>query len=257
MSQNPTEPNPSLESTENLTEMTIWSHFSALKQFVLWAFSSTFLGAIFSLIFIDHIWSFLMWPFPSQSKAVLMNITPQDAIFINLRLAMLGGVILASPIIIWRFYRFLAPGLFLKEKSLILPLMFWSVFFLLGGCSFAFGIVVPLSLNFLQSYGHVGISQSWTQQSYLDFVIRVTGAFGIMFEIPVFCWVLAKMGLLSSAFMKEQFRMAIVVIFILAAVLTPPDIASQLMLALPMIILYAMSILIVKRVEKARAICLD
>ena len=162
----------------------------------------------------------------------------------DFKVAILAGIFIASPVIFYQAYKFIAPALFKEERKMVWPIVSMSVFFFIGGASFAFFIVLPASFQFLHSYSEGITQQQWTQSNYFGFTMRMILAFAIMFQLPVMTWVLAKLKLITASFLISQARIAIVLIFVLAAVLTPPEVVSQLMLALPLILLYGFSILI-------------
>jgi sec-independent protein translocase protein TatC len=194
-----------------------------------------------------------MRPLPTDKDLSLINVAPMEALMIDLKVALFAGIIIGFPVIAWQAYLFLAPGLYKKEKAVVWPVVISSTFFFLLGTGFCYEIVLPLSFDFLSSYSNGIAEQTWTQANFVAFVMRLILAFGFMFQLPVVCYFLARLGLLTSDFLKSQFRIAIVFIFITAALLTPPDIISQCLLALPLLILYGISILVVRRVEKKAA----
>jgi sec-independent protein translocase protein TatC len=188
------------------------------------------------------IWNFLLGPLPKGGSVQIINVSPTESLLIDFKVALIAGIIIASPWIFLQIYSFIAPGLLKKEKSLILPLVFFSVLFLVIGATFSFYIVIPTGLFFLESYGSGTAQQQWTQVNYGNFIVQLILAFGIMFQLPVVSWFFARLNLISAKFLWSQFRFAVLIIFIISAMLTPPEVISMVLLALPLILLYLFSI---------------
>jgi len=166
--------------------------------------------------------------------------------------SLIGGFILAFPYVAWEIWRFVKPALYIKEKKNITGLViFVSLLFFLG-VSFAYFIIVPLTVNFLLTYDVMGTSVKNTPflSSYFSTVLNLVLGTGVIFQLPIFIYFLAKVGLVSPKFLKRYRKHSIVVIMILAAIITPPDVVSQILVAIPLIILYEISIVIAKRVYK-------
>lgn len=170
-----------------------------------------------------------------------------------LKVSMITGVLAAVPVIFYQLWAFVSPGLYAQEKSAIIPMVAVSTLLFLTGVSFCWWIVLPMSLNFLIGFSGDLFEPIITVGSYISFAGTLLIAFGFSFEMPVVAYFLGKIGILSSAFMVKGRRYAIVIILIVAAILTPADIFSQVMLAGPLYVLYEISILLVKSIEKKRA----
>jgi sec-independent protein translocase protein TatC len=234
---------------EKLQEMSFLEHFSALRRCILFCVLSIIATTIGSLSQVKLIWGWLLIPMPAQQELSLINIAPTEALLIDFKVALLAGIFLASPLLFWFFYNFLSPALFKKERMLFLPIVLFSVLFFLAGAGFSFGVVLPLSFEFLNKYAQGVASQNWTQSNYLNFTMRMILAFAIMFQLPVITFLLAKLKLITATFLIQQARIAILVIFIVAALLTPPEIISQMLLAIPLLLLYGLSIGVAKLVN--------
>ncbi|MBT3341711.1 MAG: apolipoprotein N-acyltransferase [Gemmatimonadetes bacterium] len=161
---------------------------------------------------------------------------------VSLQVALLGGLILASPIVFYQLWRFIAPGLLSRERRLILPIISLSVFCFLLGAAMAHKIVLPLGLRFFLSLEPTDMTSQWAVDEYIGFVLRLLLGFGIVFEMPVVSLFLSRLGLLTPDYLRRIRRYAVVGIFLLAAVFTPPDPISQLLMALPLLVLYEISI---------------
>ena len=226
---------------KELPEMSLWDHFADLRKALVWSLLAVLLCAGACLTQVKLLWKLLLFPLP-EGDLKIINVAPMEALIIDFKISLLFGVFIASPVIFWNAYRFMAPALFEREKKAIFPMVTMSTIFFFAGAAFAFYTVLPLSFSFFQSYSEGVATQTWTQNNYSNFLIRMVMAFSVMFQLPVVSYVLAKFKLITAKFLWQQFRFAIVIIFIIAAVLTPPDVISQSLLALPLLILYVFSI---------------
>ena len=170
----------------------------------------------------------------------------QETFFTAMKVAFFGGFIISLPVIFWQLWLFLAPGLYDHEKKLVVPFVFFATLMFLLGASFAYYIVVPIGFDFLIAFGNSVVSVLPSIGKYVGFFTKLLIGFGIAFELPVITFFLAKIGLVNDQMLKDFFRYAVVLIFIVAAVLTPPDVISQVLMAAPLLILYGVSIYIAK-----------
>ncbi len=176
---------------------------------------------------------------------VYVYIAPQELLMVYLSIALTGGLVLAFPLIAYHIYAFCSPGLTRREKSFMLGTLFFGTLCFCGGVLFAYGLMLPFMLRFLiQFSAQVSVSASISIQQYVSFLLTVFVVFGAVFELPVISVLLTVLGVLKAAWMVKGRRVMIVVIFLLAAVITPPDVVSQVMVAVPMIGLYELSILL-------------
>lgn len=198
--------------------------------------------------FYEPILNWMMVPveaaLPQNSQMVAVEI--QETFFTALKVAFFAGFIASLPVIFWQLWLFLAPGLYEHEKKLVIPFVFFGTLMFLVGASFAYYIVVPLGFDFLIAFGSTVVTVLPSIGKYVDFFTKLLFGFGIAFELPVVTFFLAKIGLVDDRMLKDFFRYAIVIIFIVAAILTPPDVLSQLLMAAPLILLYGISIYIAK-----------
>jgi sec-independent protein translocase protein TatC len=167
-----------------------------------------------------------------------------EAFFIEIKVALAAGLLFSCPFVFYQIWRFVAPGLSGDEKRLVLPFVSCATLFFLGGAYFCYRIVLPVAFQyFIEQYGTMGVTPAIRIGEYFTFFFRMVLAFGATFELPVFTFFLVRLGIWDYRFMLRSFRYAIVVIFIIAAMLTPtPDIINQSLLALPMLALYVLSI---------------
>ena len=176
----------------------------------------------------------------------LQALKPMTYFYISLQIAFIGGLILALPAVFYQVWRFIAPGLLSREKRLMIPIISFSVFCFSIGALIAYWIVLPLGLRFFLALEPPDMTSQWAVDEYIGFVLRLIMGFGIVFEMPVMTLFLAKIGLLTADRMRSIRRYAVVGIFILGAIFTPPDPISQILMALPLLVLYEISIWICK-----------
>lgn len=168
---------------------------------------------------------------------------PAETVMLSIKIAVAGALMLASPFVFQQAWSFVSPALYKKEKVLVLPTALASTFCFLGGVAFSC-YLLPFMLKFLTEFAAGAIDPFFRIDEYLSFLIKISLAFGFAFQLPVIVFVLSKIGLIDHKFLLRYFRYAIVLIFIVAAILTPPDVLSQILLATPMLVLYAISIAI-------------
>lgn len=181
---------------------------------------------------------------PKNSQMVAVEI--QETFYTAMKVSFFGAFIISLPVIFWQLWLFLAPGLYDHEKKLIVPFVLFATIMFLSGASFAYYIAVPLGFNFLITFGSAVVTVLPSIGTYVDFFTKLLFGFGVAFELPVITFFLAKIGIVDDKMLKDFFRYAVVLIFIIAAILTPPDVMSQLIMAAPLLLLYGLSIYIAK-----------
>jgi len=181
---------------------------------------------------------------PAGTSMIAVEI--QETFFTAMKVAFFAGFIASLPIIFWQLWLFLAPGLYDHEKKLVIPFVFFATLMFLVGASFAYYIVVPIGFDFLINFGSSVVNVLPSIGKYVGFFTKLMIGFGVAFELPVITFFLAKIGLVDDAMLKNFSKYAIVLIFIIAAILTPPDVISQFLMAVPLLILYGVSIYIAK-----------
>ncbi len=226
--------------------MTFTEHLEELRWCLIKSLGAIVLAFALSYFFSDRIFAFVVAPLkrilqPGQS---LIGTGVAEAFFIEIKVALVAGVFLAGPFIFYQIWRFLAPGLQEGEKRLVIPFVLCSSLFFIGGAYFCYLVVLPFAfLYFIDQYRSLGVSPEIRIGEYFTFFVRMVLAFGTAFELPVFTFFLVRLGIWNHRFLWRQFRYAILVIFILAAILTPgPDVISQILLAVPLTLLYVLSI---------------
>jgi sec-independent protein translocase protein TatC len=231
-------------------KMPLTAHLEELRARVIRALLA--IGAGFSICyaFADQLFILLTHPLlalteaPGRADAVhLIGTGIAEAFFTKLKVAFIGGLFLASPVVLYQLWQFVVPGLYDSEKRYARPFVFFGTFFFFAGAAFCYAVVLPLSYAFfVDQYGSIGVSPEIRISEYLTFTSRMLLAFGVIFELPVVTFFLARVGLITHRTMIGYGRYAIVGIFVVAAVMTPPDVASQLLMAGPMLVLYGASI---------------
>ncbi len=173
------------------------------------------------------------------------------AFFVALKVAFFAAIVGALPIILSQIWLFIAPGLYANEKKMLIPFIVGGTVMFVVGVMFAYYVVTPFGFDFLITFGSFKFTPLINIEDYVGFFTKIMFGFGLAFELPVFAYFLALLGLVDDRQMTAFFKYAIVIIFIVAALLTPPDVLTQLLMAGPLIILYGISILIVKMVNPA------
>ncbi len=224
--------------------MPILDHLEELRWRIIKALGAVIVFAIPSGIYWRKIFDLaLVYPMSiANPRPRLIFTTPGEAVVISMKIAIVGGIIGALPVLFYQLWKFVAPGLYKHEKKIILPTVLASTFCFLLGVSFAY-LVLPYFVKFLAEYGAGVLDPFFKASDYINFIMTMVLSFGAIFELPVVAFALAKLGIITPQFLIKNIRYAIVLIFVVAAILTPPDIISQCVMAAPLIILYGMSIL--------------
>jgi sec-independent protein translocase protein TatC len=190
-------------------------------------------------------------PYIGGEQLIALSIT--DPFMITFQLALTLGVIFAAPVIVYQVWAFMAPALTTREKRTIVPALYMGVVLFCGGVTLAYFYVLPLAAQFLAGFQTDSLRMSLTASAYFGFVMRLLVAFGLVFQLPVVVLILAALGLTSSAFLIRQRRMAYAIMTVAAALITPGDVTSTILMMVPLWLLYEFSIGITKVVERSRA----
>ncbi len=233
---------------EDDVSMGILGHLGELRRRVMRMFIAVLLGwvALYGVgdILYDYLSAPLQACLPEGSK--LIYTSPQGAFFTYLKVAFIASLFATCPYTFYQAWAFVAPGLYREEKRALLPLAFCSSLFFVGGAAFCFFLVFPLAFRFFMGFATDTTIPMISVEEYLSFALKLLIAFGLVFEMPLFSFFLSRFGLLTPAFMRRTRGYAILLIFIVAAILTPPDVISQILMALPMMLLYEASIYVSK-----------
>lgn len=220
-------------------------HLDELRVRLIRCVLAVIIGFVGAYAFKEKIFAILMKPLltvMNKNGTMIFTGLP-EAFFTYLKTAFIAGLILASPVIIYQFWMFVAPGLYKKERRILLPAIILSIFFFAGGALFGYFIVFPFGFRFFLGFATKNIQALPSMREYLAFSSKLLLAFGVVFELPIVITFLARLGLVSVGFLKKNRKYAILIFFIVAAILTPPDVITQTMLAMPLIILYEISII--------------
>jgi sec-independent protein translocase protein TatC len=231
-------------------KMPLTAHLEELRQRLIRSLLAIGVGFGVCYSFADPLFRFLARPLveltqsPDPETAVhLIGTGIAEAFFTKLKVAVIGGIFLASPIVLYQAWQFVVPGLYDTEKRYARPFVIFGTLFFVGGAAFCYFAVMPLGYQFfVEQYATIGVSPEIRISEYLTFSSRMLLAFGVTFELPVVTFFLARVGLVTHQMMIHQLRYAIVGIFIVAAIMTPADVASQLLMAGPLLVLYGLSI---------------
>ena len=221
------------------------AHLEELRSRLITCFIAVGVGFVLSYGFKEELFKILLMPLLSVMKSgeELIFTGLPEAFFTYLKVAFLSGLILSSPVIIYQFWMFVAPGLYNKERRTLIPIIILSSLFLIGGSLFGYFIVFPLGFQFFLGYSNETIHARLSIKEYLGLASKLLLAFGIVFELPIVITFLARLGIVSVDFLKKNRKYALLLFFIGAAMLTPPDVVTQIMMALPLMVLYEISII--------------
>jgi len=225
--------------------MPLLGHLEELRWRLVKALLAVVVAFVPTYAFVTTLFTLLLRPLHRLPDAPpIVGLAPTEAFFAKLKVAFIAAIFAASPVVFYQLWQFVAPGLYQNEKRYVIPfVLFASLFFLLGA-GFCYQVVLPIAYAFfLDEYKTIGVQATLRISEYFSFTSRMLLAFGVTFELPVFTFFLVRVGIWDYRFMLRSFRYAIVIIFIIAAILTPtPDVINQSLLALPMFLLYVLSI---------------
>ena len=221
------------------------SHLEELRKRLIVCFIAVGVGFVLAYGFKEKLFDVLTMPLIAvmeQGDKLIFTGLP-EAFFTYLKVAFLTGLMLAAPVLIYEFWMFIAPGLYQKERRLMLPIVFLSTLFFVGGALFGYFIVFPFGFKFFLGFATETIKPLPSMREYLGFASKLLLAFGLVFELPLLLTFMARLGIVSVDFLKKNRKYALLLFFAGAAILTPPDVVTQIMMALPLMILYEISII--------------
>lgn len=233
----------------------ITEHLGELRKRIFWILITMVVFAAAAFSFAEEIFLFLMDPAVKalgEKGARLQAIAPTETFFTYIKCALLAGFVCALPVTFWQIWAFIAPGLYDNERRAILPFVIVSTFLFVGGAVFGYTQVFPLVFEFLSGFSSDLVEQAWTMREAFSVTTRLFLAFGVAFEMPVFVFFLSLTGIVSAAQLWRGTPYAVLGIFVAAAVLTPPDFVSQVLLALPMLALYLLGVGVAYMFEPGR-----
>lgn len=229
----------------------VLGHLRELRTRLIWCLVALAIASAASFFLFDYIMAALKAP-AGQINLVFIEVT--EGVSVYMKVCLVAGAILASPFIIYQTLMFILPALTRREKKMVLLLLPWVTFMFLGGVAFGYFVLIPPATQFLLSFGESIATPQLRVGNYVTFVARLLLTIGLIFELPVVTTALARMGLVSWRFLARQRRVAIVLAFVLAAVLTPTiDPVNQILVTVPLIILYEAGIWLARLVQRPRA----
>ncbi|WP_232219458.1 twin-arginine translocase subunit TatC [Hydrogenivirga sp. 128-5-R1-1] len=241
-------------STENnqLPTMPLTEHLRELRTRLIRSIIAFLIAAGGSFYFARYVFEFLKEPVvKSYPDVELITLSPTEPLFILIKISLTVGLIIASPVILFEIWRFVEPALYPQEKKLFIPLLLSSVLLFVMGGVFAYAVVLPMALKFLLGLGFSQLAATpyLSVNLYVSFVLKMLIAFGIAFEMPIFLYMLQRAGVVSQQQLKKFRRYFIVVAFLVGALIAP-DVATQVLMAIPLLVLYEVSILLGRTVRK-------
>ena len=223
--------------------MPFLDHLEELRWRLVKSLGSILLGAAITFFFIDALIDLLIRPTKNLSTPMDLQVLKVQGMFmIKWGIALIGGLVLAIPVLTFQLWKFIAPGLYLNEKKYAAPLIIFTYLSFLIGLIFAYTVMIPFSLEFFTSVGMTGIDNNFSINYYFNFITWLMIGSGFIFELPVLVFILSVIGLLTPAFMSHYRRHSAVVILVLSAFITPPDPVSLVLMSIPLLSLYELSI---------------
>jgi sec-independent protein translocase protein TatC len=236
-------------------KLSLTAHLQELRKRLILSFIAVGAGFILCYAFADSIFNILALPLlkvmPAGGSLIFTSVA--EAFFTYMKVAFIAGLILASPFVLYQIWAFVAPGLYQKEKRYVVPFVSLGSLFFAMGILFGYFVAIPFGFKFLLGYASDFIKPMPSMKEYLSFSIKFLLAFGLVFEFPVVLLLLARIGVIDAKMLARQRKYAILLIFVFAAVMTPPDLISQVLMALPLMGLYELSILLSKFFGKKSA----
>lgn len=233
--------------------MTIIQHLDELRKVLIRSIIFVIAASVFCYAYREQLVAVLSRPV-NNLHIKLVFLSPTEALFTQLKVILIAGVILALPFILWQIWSYILPALHVHEKRTLIFLVILSLLLFIIGTGFAYLTVFPIGVRLLLTMGWTGVEPMISIGNYVSFTISFLLPFGIVFEMPLVILFLARLGIVTPAFLVKKRKFAILIIFVVAAVLTPgPDMVSQALMAGPMLVLYEISILLAKLVKKKQA----
>ncbi len=223
--------------------MPFLDHVEELRWRIIKSIAAVAVMGLVSFAFADYIFKFITMPL-GNVKLHFTEIT--GSFYAYLKISFFSGIFFGSPIVLYQVWRFVAPGLYHREKKAVLPMVFFSTVLFLAGASFCFFIVLPFALKFLITYGEGVMTPIITVSSYVSFSGLLLISFGLAFQLPVVGYFLGSIGVITPRFLSKGRPYAVIIFLIGAAILSPPDVFTQVLLAGPLYVLYEITIIIVR-----------
>jgi len=219
-------------------------HLEDLRHCLIVSAIAVAAGFVVCYFFKERLFGILMQPLVVSlpPKSTLIFTSLPEAFFTYLKVSLLGGIFLSAPLVLYQLWTFVSPGLYRNEKRYVIPFVLFSTIFFVGGALFGYFVVFPFGFKFFLGFTTEYIRPMPTIKEYFGFAAKLLFAFGVIFELPLFVLFLARIGLVNAKMMRKYRKYAILMVFVASAILTPPDVMTQLMMAGPLLILYEISV---------------
>ncbi|TES94125.1 MAG: twin-arginine translocase subunit TatC [Candidatus Cloacimonadota bacterium] len=226
-----------VEEKKEEKKMGLLDHLEELRKRIIYSIVTVIVCAIIGYIVSPFVLKFLTEPVKN-----LVFLSPTEAFITKLKVSLICGIFIALPVLFYHFWKFVKPALFAHERKYVIFAVLFSTIFFFSGAAFAYFVVLPVGLRFLLSFETDKLHATLSIANYITFITKILLAFGIIFQLPVASFFLTKMRILKPRFLRKSRKVAVILIFIAAAILTPPDVFTQLLMAGPLIILFELSI---------------
>ncbi len=235
-----------MASVEESKSMTIIHHLEELRKRLIVCFVALVITASFSFSYVDEIRQLLVKP---AGKLELIYISPPEALMVNIRLAIISGIMIAMPIFVYHFLAFMMPALYKNEKKMIIPVVFAMIIMFSIGIMFAYRIAFPFAIAFFLQFASEDLVAMFSITQYTTFVTQFLLTFGLVFQLPIVFLFLGVLNIVTAPFLRKIRKYMVLVIVIVSAIITPPDVVSQVMVAGPLLVLYEIGIILVMIVQ--------
>ncbi|MFP4036073.1 MAG: twin-arginine translocase subunit TatC [Desulfobacteraceae bacterium] len=230
------------------------SHLEELRKRLIRCAISVGVGFAAAYFFKEELFLILVSPLKenlSEGKQLIFTGLP-EMFFAYLKTALVAGILASAPVIFYQLYMFVAPGLYQHERRLVVPFVVTSTLLFVGGSLFGYFVVFPFGFRFFLGFANEYIQALPSVKEYFSFAVKLLFAFGLVFELPVVSFFLAKMGMITPDLMRRKRKYALLLIFSASAILTPPDVVTQFMMAVPLMLLYEISILVARTARRRK-----
>ncbi|OPX39554.1 MAG: twin arginine-targeting protein translocase TatC [Desulfobacteraceae bacterium 4484_190.1] len=230
---------------DSLEKQPLMNHLEELRKRLVSCAIAIGIGFVVTYFFSDRLFQLLVEPLkavmPEGDHLIFTNLP--EMFFTYLKVSFIAGIMVSSPVIFYQIWLFIAPGLYPREQKLLIPFVISSTFLFIGGALFGYFIVFPFGFKFFIGFSNEYVKALPSVKEYFSFSLKLLFAFGVVFELPVIIFFLTKIGLVTTAMLRQKRKYAILSAFVLSAILTPPDVITQCMMAGPLIILYEVGII--------------
>lgn len=240
------------QESNNRSEMTFLDHLAELRSVLIGSFLAVCVVSVVCWFFSKPMLDTLLLPVSNVDNLQVVFMKPAEAFLVRMKISFVCGLFIVLPYMLWRFYNFIMPGLYSKERSVVVPLLTSTVVLFYLGVAFAYLILIPKVIAFMLSFGTATMQPMLGVSYYFAFIARLCLAFGLMFELPLVVFLLSVLGVVEPKLLLKGWRYALVAILAFSAILTPPDVISQLIMAGPVMMLYILSVLVSMLVIKRK-----